>query len=120
MLDDPNSIDMMMAPAPGLTMLVIEDFVPWPDPDADERLQQFQAKLNGYAKYVASDSFENDQPGGDRAGVVISVLTTTPPSARMRAIGEVWTPGETSYQIIVRFAEDAREPAREKPWWKFW
>jgi hypothetical protein len=121
MLDDPDSIDMMLTPAPGLTMLVINDFFPWPDPEAGERLERFRAKLNGYSKYVASDAFTSDHPQGDRAGVVISVLTlaNTPPSIGMRAVQEVWTQGETSYQILVQFAEDSREPAM-KPWWKFW
>jgi hypothetical protein len=121
MLNDPHTIDMMMAPAPGVTMLIIQDFTPWEKPDDDIRLKQFKAKLGGYAAYVASAKFNTDHPNGDRSKVVISVLTMTPAGPRMKTIKNVYTPGKTAYEILVSFAEDApANPPAKKPWWKLW
>jgi hypothetical protein len=123
MLDDPQVVDMAMPLGEGATMLVVQDFVPWSDPDADDRLNQFRAKLDGYANYVASPRFLQDHPQGDRTRVVISVLTVAPPSPRMRSTVNVLTPGQPAYEILVRFADDAvnkQEPVSRKPWWKFW
>jgi hypothetical protein len=123
MLDDPQVVDMAIPLGEGATMLVVQDFVPWPDPDADDRLNKFRAKLDGYATYVASPRFLQDHPQGERARVVISVLTVTPPSPRMRSTASVLTPGQPAFQILVKFADDSakkQEPVSKKPWWRFW
>ena len=122
MLDTPDTIDMAMSPSPGVTMLVIQDFAPWADPDSEDRLSQFRAKLEGYAKYVASTRFLQEYPQADRTMVVVSVLTVTPPTERMRTITNVLTPESPSYEILVRFAADSAQKPQpsNKPWWKFW
>ena len=122
MLEDARSIDMALSPMPGVTMLIVQDLTPWPEPDSDERLEKFKAKLTSYAAYVVGTRFQDDHPSADKAKVVISVMAVTPPSARMKAIKNVVTPGNPGYEILVRFTEDAAPspPGAKKPWWKFW
>jgi len=103
MLDDPQTIDMVISPATDSLLLVINDYFRWPNPDADERLRQFRAKLERYGEYVASPEFAKQHPLVRRTNVFISVLTVTPPSAEMRAISKVVTRGRPRYELGIIF-----------------
>jgi hypothetical protein len=103
MLDDPQTIDMVIYPHSDSLLLVINDFFSWPEADADDRLSQFHAKLERYAEYVASRRFSEDHPLVHRSNVFISVLTVSPPSQRMLRIAKVATPGRPSYELRVLF-----------------
>jgi len=126
MLSDPETIDVITPIAEDALLLAIMDLYPWPDPDADERLDQFQRKLDAYCRYVIGQTFENEHPKIDRSKLVISVVTITPASKRMRKIQAVYTPSDPSYEILVRFADGDQvtqsevDVAAKKPWWKFW
>lgn len=118
MLDDPQAIDMVISSHSDTLLLVIKDFFSWPEPDADDRISQFRAKLERYAEYVASREFSKDHPLVDRNKVFISVLTVTPPPQRMLAISKVATPGRPSYQLGVLFGsggDQTRQASSKKP-----
>jgi hypothetical protein len=119
MLQDTEEIDMKLTVSQTAVMLTINDFTPWSEPDADERLNLLDAKLKRYARYIGSKQFAKDYSGAQL--IVISVLTVTPPSPRMLEIKTVQTQDQENRTIVVSFGDDpAKKVARKKPWWKFW
>ncbi len=139
MLQDSEEIDMVANPEPHIVMLIVNDFTPWSDADANERLELYRAKIDRYARYAGSKQLRKDYPAVRL--VVISTLTVTAPSKRMLDIKSVKAGGKDPFDIPVICASDpnpeatraqqvqmleaqsgdkAPSRASARPWWRFW
>ena len=112
MLDQTETIDFMKPIPPDAFMMGVLDYHPWDNPDSNERLEQFRLKLETYCRYIMSEKFRAENPKVHRTKVAISVITTVPPSERMKKITAVYTDSNPRYERLVLFAGDGR-PASE-------
>lgn len=101
MLEESDSIDMMVTSQDGKLLLVITDA--GLTTDEDQRLALLASKLRTYVSYVWGKQFAVDHPQKKPSEVVIQVMCAMPPTPRMQSLTAVTPSGDPSRAVAVRF-----------------
>jgi hypothetical protein len=122
-----NSVDVV-ALLPGKKTVALIAYDGGEVPQDFEREQAMQKKLQAYLEFVMSGQFARTYPEHAERKRVIQVVCLNPPTEGMKKVKgirdhdrqETFIPVEVKTDAEFRAAMAAANPAKQKPWWRFW
>ncbi len=110
-LENPNVVDMIATPSPGQVRLVIKDNGNISNPV--ERLNLLEQKLETYMNHIHSSEFMSEHEGIQAEDITIAIVTSEPPTPKMKAIKTFSASSNPEFSVAVEF-DDAVGSARNR------